>query len=148
MNISPLEIKDSPKAAKLHQKAFSKGWKEGVFQEFLQNPLTFGIKIEENQGLSGYVLWRKIADEAEILTLVVDRSRRRKGVASFLITHLCTTLKETGVTRLFLEVAEDNIEGISFYRHHGFVFLSKRPRYYPRDADGYISALNFVKDLI
>ncbi len=148
MNISPLILKDSQEAAELHQKAFFKGWTASVFEEFLQNPLTFGLKIKKNKSLSGYILWTKIADEAEILTLVVDPSYQRKGIGSALITRLCETLKDKGILRLFLEVAEDNVEGLSFYPKHGFVFLSKRPRYYPREENGYISALNFVKDLI
>ena len=148
MNISPLILKDSQKAAELHQKAFLKGWEATVFEEFLHNPLTFGMKIKEDQTLAGYVLWRKIEDEAEILTLVVEPKHQRKGIGRTLMTHLYTTLKETGVTRLFLEVAEDNVEALSFYRNHGFTFLSKRPHYYPRGANRYISALNFVKDLI
>lgn len=106
MNISPLILKDSQEAAELHQKAFLKGWDSTVFEEFLINPLTFGMKIKEDQNLAGYILWRKIEDEAEILTLVVDPKRQRKRIGSALMTHLCATLKETGVARLFLEVAE------------------------------------------
>lgn len=148
MNISPLDFKDCKEAAELHKKAFLKGWDTSIFEEFLESSLVFGVKIKKDQILSGYILWRQIQDEAEILTFAVAPPFQRKGVGSALITHLCAILKEAGIIRLFLEVAEDNREALSFYLKHDFIFLSKRPHYYPRDVNRYISALNFVKNLI
>ncbi len=148
MNISPLTLKDCQTAATLHKQAFFKGWEESVFQEFLQAPLTFGLKIEDNDTLSGYILWREIQDEAEILTLVVASSSRRKGCGGALLSTLYTILKDKGIDRLFIEVAEDNEAGIPFYAKQGFVFSGKRPHYYPREKNQYVCALNFFKDLV
>ncbi|MBI2707098.1 MAG: ribosomal protein S18-alanine N-acetyltransferase [Proteobacteria bacterium] len=148
MNISPLTFADCQDAATLHKQAFFRGWTESVFQEFLQTPITFGLKVEENNTFSGYILWREIKDEAEILTLVIAPSNRQKGCGSALLTALFTILKDKGILHLFIEVAEDNDAAISFYRKHGFVFYGKRPHYYPREENKHICALNFVKDLV
>jgi ribosomal-protein-alanine N-acetyltransferase len=148
MNISPLTFTDAERAAELHKISFFKGWETQAFQEFLQTPLTFGLKIEDKNTLSAYVLWREVLDEAEILTLVVAPSCRRKEYGSALLKALFTTLKDKGITRLFIEVAEDNEAAILLYTKYGFVFSGKRPHYYPREVNTHISALNFFKDLV
>jgi len=51
----PLILKDCKDAAVLHQKTFYKGWIEKDFQTFLLEPLTHGLKIEEENKLYGYI---------------------------------------------------------------------------------------------
>lgn len=144
----PLTFEDCESAARLHQKSFFKGWKENEFQEFLENPLIFSLKVEKNHKLIGYVMWREVKDEAEILTLVVSMPYQHKGVGSLLLGQLFSTLKERCILNVFLEVAEDNHLAKSFYIKQDFILLSKRPHYYPRQGEKNISALNFFKKLV
>lgn len=148
MHITPLTLEDCPYAARLHQNAFFKGWGENDFQELLQNSLTYGLKIEENRRLNGYILWREVGEEAEILTLVVVPSVQRTGRGSLLLMALIKRLIEKNITKLFLEVAEDNNQAQSFYIKHGFALLSRRPHYYPREKNIFVAALNFFKKLV
>ena len=148
MPISSLTLEDCYEAACLHQNAFFKGWSEKDFQELLQNYLTHGLKVEENHNLHGYIVWREMGEEAEILTLVVNPPYQRKGVGSLLLTVLSDLLLKKGITKLFLEVAEDNSKAKYFYIKNEFIFLSKRQNYYQRENDKYIPALNFVKILL
>ena len=147
-NVTALTPLDCVNAAQLHQQSFFKGWERAVFHEFLRTPLTFGLKIEDDGALVAYLMWREILDEAEILTLVVAPSSRQKGHGSTLLTTLFKILKDKGITQLFIEVAEDNEAAISFYTNHGFIFMGKRPHYYLREGNIYISALNFFKDIV
>ena len=147
MHTEPLTLKDCKKAAYLHQNAFFKGWRERDFQEFLQNPLVHGLKIGKNDELAGYILWREIGEEAEILTLVVAFCSQRQGIGSHLLTTLCEYLIKKNVIKLFLEVAEDNNPGKNFYIRNGFTFLNIRPQYYPRKENKLISAYTFLKEL-
>lgn len=148
MNLSLLTYKDCERAACLHKKVFENGWEERIFLEFLQDPLISGIKLDKGGGMCGYIIWREISDEAEVITFVVHPHHQRKGMGSFLMSHLCAVLKERQLSQLFLEVAEDNKAGIDFYHKNGFTFLGKRPRYYPRKRKKYVSALNFCKNLV
>lgn len=148
MNILPLTLADCANAASLHQQTFPRGWTEDSFQDFLKDPLVFGLKIEGQSTLLGYILWREVLDEAEILTLVVAENHRQKGLGTQLLTNLCSHLREKNIHTLFLEVAEDNSNAVSFYRKHGFNFISKRSNYYPRTINISVSALNFSKKII
>jgi len=147
MNVSPLTLKDCQDAATLHKQSFFKEWDTIVFEEFVKSPIVFGLKVEEKNNLCGYILWREVKEEAEILTLVVAPLSRQKGWGSILLETLFTTLKNKGIKHLFIEVAEDNEAAIPFYNKHGFTFCGKRPHYYARDNGRYICALNFFKDL-
>jgi ribosomal-protein-alanine N-acetyltransferase len=148
MNIIPLVLEDCKKAAHLHQNAFETGWEESSFQELLQTPLITGIKVEEEGKFLGYILWREIIDEAEILTFVVHPEHQQKGVGTYLLQNVCAWLKDKGISRIFLEVAEDNVKALAFYQKWEFTFLSKRPQYYSRKGKGYVAALNCSKELI
>lgn len=139
---------DCAAAAALHREVFFKNWDEVAFKDFLQNPMIQGLKLKHKGELCGYILWREVAEEAEILTLVVAPSFQRKGIGSRLILTFFNFIVKKGITIIFLEVAEDNEKGRSFYIKHGFVFLSKRPFYYLRKGNEYISALNFSKKLV
>lgn len=144
----PLILEDCKDAATLHQGVFYKGWTEKDFQTFLLDPLIHGLKIEEENTLYSYILWREVGEEAEILTLVVDPSHQKKGIGSLLLSALVKLLITKGITDLFLEVAEDNHQAQSFYKKHGFVLLSKRPHYYARPENTFVDALNFFKKII
>lgn len=148
MSIRFLTLKDCQKASCLHQDVFYKGWEEKAFRNLLQDPLVEGLKLEKNRELCGYVLWREVENEAEILTFVVIPALQRKGRGSLLLASLIKHLKAKGVVSLFLEVAEDNPSAQSFYKKHGFSFLSKRPNYYVRKEKKLISALNFFKKIV
>lgn len=79
MWITPLSLNDCARAAQLHQTAFYKGWKAEDFLNFLQDPYTFGLKLQQNDVLQGFALWREIRGEAELLTFVINFSSCLSG---------------------------------------------------------------------
>src|SRR5437016_5284679 len=135
MYITSLTLKDCAEAAQLHQTAFYRGWTEKDFQEFLNDRLVCSYKIQKDGTLCGYILWREIDDEAEILTLVIAPSFQRRGLGNLLLKALFKHLKEIRIFKIFLEVAEDNTAAQSFYIRNGFILLGTRPKYYKRPAN-------------
>lgn len=148
MQISPIELEDSLELASLHKAAFFKGWEERSFQDFLQNPLVHGLKMEQTHKVIGFILWQEVETEAEILTFVVASRHQRKGMGNQLLEAFFNLLKTKKIYDVFLEVAEDNVSAHSFYIKHDFKLLRKRPHYYPRKGNIYISALNLFKKLV
>ena len=71
-----------------------------------------------------------VAGETDILTIATDPHQRRKGLAGRLISALVKRVGERGVTRIMLDVAEDNLPARELYRAHGFAEDGRRPRYY------------------
>lgn len=90
---------------------------------------------EEDGSVWGFVAFRTMADEAEILNLAVDSTRRRRGIGSKLMKDVLTACKAAGVKRIFLEVRDSNEAARNFYSRLGFTQVGRRREYYSRPAE-------------
>ena len=123
--------------ANLHKKCFpSKPWSADDFRELKQSGCE--IIMSEN----GFIVYRIVVDEAEIITVGVNPEKRRLGIASAMIGIIEKTIKSQGVNKIFLEVAENNIPARKLYENLGFKDVGLRPKYY----DG-IDAILMSKDI-
>lgn len=147
VDFSPLTLEDCPQASHLHQAAFYRGWFESEFRSFLNDPLVFGLKIQKGGVLCGYILWREVGLEAEILTLVVAPGFQRMGMGDCLLKALFERLKTHRIHKLFLEVAEDNEAAKGLYIKHDFVLLRTIPNYYGRPGGRYVNGLSFERGI-
>jgi len=116
--------------AALHAEAFEAPWDAAAFEALLGQG---GVHLVERPG--GFILMRTVADEAEILTLAVRPDARKRGVGAGLVVRGAAEAAARGATRLFLEVADDNVAARALYARAGFAEAGRRPRYYAR-ADG------------
>ena len=78
----------------------------------------------------GFLIAQLVADECEILAIATDPDAQRKGIASALLSELVTMAGQSGVTRILLEVAEQNHPAKAFYAARGFAPVGTRRGYY------------------
>ena len=117
---------------RLHAAAFDRPWPAAEIEALARSPGVCVLAAEDAQGQAlGFVMARRVADEAEILTLAVAPAARRRGVARALVEAAAGL----GANRLFLEVAADNAAARALYAVAGFAEVGRRRGYYPR-ADG------------
>lgn len=86
----------------------------------------------------GFLMWRRIGDEAEILTLAVAPEQQRRGCAGALLDAVMDALRREGVRSFFLEVDTGNAAAISLYEGRGFIRVARRKRYYRSGADALV----------
>lgn len=98
----------------------------------------FDIQLDT---MLGFALARRAADEAEILSIAVDRSAQKQGIAGELLSQAMSELRRHGVRRLFLEVEEDNKAARSLYAKFGFAQVGIRPGYYRKSPEAAANAL-------
>lgn len=79
---------------------------------------------------NSFIVWRRITDEAEILSIGVLPAARRTGTASALIQIVEQDVKQSGAKTIFLEVDESNTPAIELYKKSGFINVGMRPHYY------------------
>jgi ribosomal-protein-alanine acetyltransferase len=91
--------------------------------------LAYDCRVAEMGGrVAGFVVSRKLsADEAEVLSLVVDPDLRRRGVGTRLLREV---LDHRAGTTWYLEVRESNRRARNLYKKLGFEGVSLRPAYY------------------
>ena len=110
-------------------------WRETDIRDMLQSGAMIGfIHVTRRTGaplrLNGYVLFRTMADEGEILSVAVRGQARRRGIASILMAHVFQDIRDAKVQRVFLEVAEENRAAINFYKRTNFKIVGQRHKYY------------------
>lgn len=109
----------------LHRACFpDKPWSAQDFADLKKS----GCNIIASQ--NGFIVWRTVVDEAEIITIGVRPEARKNGIATAMLTLVENDLKKRGVKKIFLEVAENNVPAKKLYEQNGFTQISIRPKYY------------------
>ncbi|MCZ6721294.1 MAG: ribosomal protein S18-alanine N-acetyltransferase [Proteobacteria bacterium] len=140
--LCPLRPDDLEEVARLHAVCLEAPWSAEAFACLLGSAGSFGLQAALGHALAGFLVGRVVEDEAEILTLVVAPSCRRRGLARRLVAAALTHARASGASALFLEVAEDNRPAQALYRAVGFAAIGRRARYYPRAEGQATGALN------
>ena len=135
--ISRLDAGHGDLCAVLHTASFAFPWPQSDLESLLLATTTvahgaFGPKPTD---MLGFVLSRRAADEAEILTIAVAPRQRGKGLAARLLRANSEALMALGAKSLFLEVEGDNKPARALYDRAGFKSVGERKSYY-RKTDG------------
>ncbi|MCR4376552.1 MAG: GNAT family N-acetyltransferase [Rhodospirillales bacterium] len=141
--------------ARLHGEAFVESWDAEAFVSALHQPgaLGFIVARDTDDEPLGFVLLRvsvfdsESGGEAEVLTLATRPFARRLGVARGLMDAALAALAEQGVTRVFLEVAADNVAAAALYTSLGFVEIGRRKAYYARGSQPRMDAIVMGRDV-
>jgi len=91
---------------------------------------------EAREHVTGFLVAREMAGEAEILNVVVDKAHRRAGLGRSLLQTARSEFLRVGVSRVFLEVRESNRGALEFYENYGFVRKGFRKGYYHEPVEG------------
>lgn len=116
---------ESPRAA---------NWSRESYVKLAEDKGALALVIEMDGDLSGFLVGRLVADQAELLNLAVSETHRRKGEGSALLRAALVEFRSRGGKSVYLEVRESNTGAIAFYEKHGFGKTGCRRGYY-RDPD-------------
>ncbi len=143
--MSALTALDLDRAAALHGEAFApvgeRGWTRQEIAELLATPGVVGLLLRSGDDDVGFALYRIAAGEAELLTIAVRPSLRRRGAGRGLLAATVEQVREAGAGALFLEVAVDNQAARRLYEAAGFHSVGVRPAYYRRTDGSMTDAL-------
>jgi len=131
--LARLKQDDCDSLQQLHGRVFSPSWDAAAFINFLHDPhgVGFAARITGRpEKLSGFVLARLVAGEAEILSIAVAPESRGKGIGYALMDALLRYLHQERAQTLFLEVDEHNRPARALYKGFGFVEVGRRAGYY------------------
>lgn len=114
-------------------------WSTLDYQQELLNSqvIMLGAYRQEAKLLVGFFFGRIVADEGELLNLVVRAEYRRAGIGATLLSAGLAALKTRGIRSCWLEVRSQNLAAIRLYEKLGFCLIGKRQNYYltpPDDA--------------
>ena len=134
VHVARAERDDIPVLAQIHADAFPHAWDEDAMTSLLNGngvaALAARLQGERGRAPVGFVIYRSVSEEAEILTIATAAGHRRRGVGRALMEHCIRTLQADRVERLILEVGATNDKALSLYRSLGFKPISRRRGYY------------------
>ena len=124
------------------------GWNiKNIESQFNKNN-NYSLGYFEDNNLVGVLIGDTIKNDKEydleLYILFVSTDERRKKIATKLLNYIETN--NVNISKIFIEVAEDNVEAINFYQKNNFVFLNFRHNYY-RYNDKNIHAKCFIKKI-
>ena len=133
-HIGPVETRHAARLADIHAGAFARPWSAMDFESLLaeRGVLADGLFQGRGNDPRGFVLSRRVLDEAEILTVALDASLRGRKLAAPLLRRHLDALNARGVRRVHLEVDEDNAPAVALYRRLGFTEIGRRVGYYTK----------------
>jgi [ribosomal protein S18]-alanine N-acetyltransferase len=89
-----------------------------------------GWVSEEESGVVGFLVGRRVVNEIEILNFAVSPEARGRGIGTLLLQEALKWGTEFGAVRAILEVRASNAVATRFYERHNFQIVGRRPRYY------------------
>jgi [ribosomal protein S18]-alanine N-acetyltransferase len=113
-------------------------WTEESYRESLSLPGVVDFVSEGDGRVTGFLIGRQVADDAEILNLAVAALARGRGEGGALLRAAIDEFRVRGVSRVFLEVRESNATGIAFYEKRGFFKTGRRAGYYRESEEAAI----------
>lgn len=139
----------APALADLHRRCMDDPWSEAFIDRLLGQDGSVAVlaRLRENEVAVGFALLRCVADEAELLSLGVVPEQRRAGIAGRLIAACYDRCRTLGLTRIHLEVAEDNLAARQLYARAGYRPVGRRKAYYERECAAPVDALTLARDV-
>ena len=144
ITIRPARIEDIDEVYQIEQKSFPQPWSYDLLRQEFFYPLSRQLAATtSSEKIVGYLLWRIDFSGAEghILDLAVHPDFRRQKIGSDLLSRAIGMMKTENVSRIFLEVREDNLAARKLYEKFGFQFIQRRPNYY-HEVAGLVYQLN------
>ncbi len=133
--IKELTKEDVDAAAKLEAKTFSMPWKASDFLEMVNADYAHYYVAVIGKRTVGILGLRDIAGEGEITNVVVEKSERRKNIASLLMETALEKCDELGIKDVTLEVRISNTPAIKLYEKFGFKEEGIRPSFYEKPKE-------------
>ena len=127
---------DTERLATIHAASFPGApWSAADLAALLREETVFGLVARRanlfgSRSVVGFVLMRSVAGEAEVLTIAVAPSHRRRGVARAMLEEVLRRLYRDRVEAVFLEVDAGNEAALALYRRLGFAKVGERKGYY------------------
>jgi len=127
--------------ARLHAQCFAEdAWDAPALASILAMKGAEARLAEEAEPPLGLLFAVILGEEAEILTLGVSPTARRRGIARLLLGDLFARAQALGARRVVLEVAADNSAALALYESTGFRTVGLRHGYYQRERGPAVDA--------
>lgn len=140
--IERVQPEDVDRLLRIEQNSFSAPWTRKMFEvELNGNPFSYLFAARSiydghaSGEIVGYVCFWVVFDEVRVMTLAVEPSARRQGIAGELVRFMLTFGRAHGAVRAILEVRASNLAARGLYEQMGFRQTAIRTKYYTNPTE-------------
>ncbi len=128
---------DLKRVFEIESMSFNQSYGIEMVQQLYEMGVGF-LVAEEDGYVIGYVIfWIKYEDQGHIISIAVDKNYRRLGAGTQLLVKAISILSLLNIRAIYLEVNENNIGAVEFYKTFNFKIDRVVPGYY-ENGDGAI----------
>ncbi len=113
----------------IEQTCFSDAWSERMVRD-LADSIWDEVWVLEAEEILGYINYRFIAGEGELMRIAVLPEYRGRGYSKVLMDAMMEASAKNQITDLTLEVRAGNESAIGLYKAYGFAEEAVRKKYY------------------
>ena len=133
LDIRRLTYADLPQVIAIERRAFPTPWSLAMFVLELSKPGGVCLAARRDGALVGYLICSRYDTVWHVMNVAVDTDRRRRGIASALISALLERVGDDA--QVTLEVRKSNTGAIVLYEQFGFRAAGVRRRYYADNGE-------------
>ena len=119
-------------------------WSRRSFLEEMKNPLSYCFVLKRRNDSSdhtiGFLCFRIVGEESEILALAVHSQHRRMGFGRQLMGFYVEFCSRRKVKAYYLETNASNRPAIDLYRSFLYQVIGVRPKFYRQKEDALLMA--------
>jgi ribosomal-protein-alanine N-acetyltransferase len=93
------------------------------------------IEVGSKQPIIGFICFRNIGEESELLNIAVDPHYRRLGVGRRLMEFYIDFSSKQGIRAFYLEVNSSNRSAIHLYQYFSYQSFGMRKKFYQSKFD-------------
>ena len=121
-------------------------WNKEQWAKELDDPHRICLGFFKQSTLLAIACGWLVTDELQLTALAVHPEHRRKGLGQTLVKQMLKRAEESGARRAILEVSNENLAAISFYKKIGFKTSGLRKNYYQNGSHAILQWLD-IRDL-
>ena len=137
--IKKMEAKDLDEVLDIEAISSLSPWSKNMFLEEMANPFAYCFIIQREMiskhQVMGFICFRNIGDESEILDICVHPQYRQMGIGKRLMEFYIGFCKTLDIKMFHLEVSGLNRSAVHFYQQFSYQSLGKRKKFYQGKFD-------------
>jgi ribosomal-protein-alanine N-acetyltransferase len=137
--IQEMDNKDLDEVLSIETPGSLTPWSRNMFIEEMRNAFSFCFVIKREdgpkQGLIGFICFRNMSEESELLKICVHPDYRQLGVGKKLMKFYIDFSRERGTKTFHLEVFSSNHSAIHLYQSFSYQSSGIRKKFYQGKFD-------------
>lgn len=138
MIIRKANLDDVEAIVSLDQELLQTNWHEKLYAESIVLKDTQSLVLDHEGRLIGFLIYRNIGGDFEIIQLALNKAYQRQGLASMMIDYMIQDAQSSHIEFIYLEVEMDNLPALNLYKKYGFEAIHQRKNYYGQGQDAIV----------